>query len=346
MTVCENWGTETMEYRTLGQAGVRVSPLCLGTMMFGGPTEEADSIRIVHRALDAGINFIDTANVYNAGESERIVGRALRGKRDSVVLATKVRNSMGDGPNAGGNTRYHIMTEVEASLRRLETDRIDLYFLHRPDEATPIEESLRALDDCVRQGKVRYIGCSNFYAWQILQGLWVSDRRNLERFVCLQSLYNIVNRDVEVEVLPACGAHGIAFVPYSPLARGVLSGKYRPGEPFPEGSRAARQDKRMRETELREESYRVAQELLPLAEARGKTLTQFALAWLLANPLVTSPILGPRTMTHLEDNLGALGWSLTAEEEAAVDRLVPPGEHTGYGFNDPLYPVQGRPARG
>lgn len=333
-----------MEYRTLGQAGVKVSPLCLGTMMFGGPTEEAESIRILHRALDAGINFIDTANVYNTGESERIVGRALKGRRDRVVLATKVRSAMGDGPNEGGSSRYHIMTEVEASLRRLDTDRIDLYFLHRPDELTPLEESLRALDDCVRQGKVRYIACSNFYAWQIMEGLWISDRRHLERLVCLQSLYNIVNRDVEVEVLPACRAQGLAFVPYSPLARGVLTGKYRPGQPFPEGSRAARGDKRMRDTELREESYRVAQELLPLAEARGMTLSQFALAWLLANPLVTSPIIGPRTMAQLEDNLGALGATLTPEEEAAVDRLVPPGEHTGYGFNDPLYPVQGRPA--
>lgn len=332
-----------MEYRTLGSAGVKVSPLCLGTMMFGGPTTEEESIRIIHRALDAGINFIDTANVYNAGESERIVGKALRGKRDRVVLATKVRGAMGEGPNDGGSSRYHIMTEVEASLRRLNTDRIDLYFLHRPDDETPLEESLRALDDCVRQGKVRYIGCSNFYAWQVMHGLWISDRRNLERFVCLQSLYNIVNRDLEIELLPMCGRFGLGVVPYSPLARGVLSGKYRPGEPFPEGSRAARGDRRMHETELREESFRVAAELKTLAEARGKTLSQFALAWLLANPLVTSPIIGPRTMEQLEDNLGALEWTPTPEEEAAVDRLVPPGEHTGYGFNDPLYPVLGRP---
>jgi len=334
-----------MEYRRLGQAGVKVSPLCLGTMMFGGPTEEGESVRIIHRALDAGINFIDTANVYNGGESERIVGRALKGRRDGVVLATKVRSAMGDGPNEGGSSRFHIVSEVEASLRRLDTDRIDLYFLHRPDDETPIEETLRTLDDLVRQGKVRYIGASNFYAWQVMAALWTSDRRNLERFVCLQSLYNIVNRDVEVEILPACAACGLGFVPYSPLARGVLTGKYRPGAPYPAGSRAARGDRRMQQTELREESYQAAQELMPLAEARGKTLSQLALAWLLGNPLVTSPIIGPRTMEQLEDNLGALGWSLTPEEEAAVDRLVPPGEHTGYGFNDPLYPVMGRPAR-
>jgi aryl-alcohol dehydrogenase-like predicted oxidoreductase len=332
-----------MEYRTLGDAGVKVSPLCLGTMMFGGPTEEAESIRIIHRALDAGVNFLDTANVYNAGESERIVGKALRGRRDEVVLATKVRGAMGEGPNAGGSTRYHIMTQVEASLRRLDTDRIDLYFLHSPDYTTPLEESLRALDDCVRQGKVRYIGCSNFYAWQVVEGLWISDRRNLERFACLQSLYNVVNRDLEVEILPMCARHGVGVVAYSPLARGVLSGKYRPGEAPPEGSRAARGDRRIHQTELRDESYQVAAALRPLAEAHDRTLTQFALSWLLANPLITSAIIGPRTMDQLEDNLGALGWTLTPEDEAAVDRLVPPGEHTGWGFNDPAYPVRGRP---
>lgn len=332
-----------MEYRTLGAAGVKVSPLCLGTMMFGGPTGEAESIRIIHQALDAGVNFLDTANVYNAGESERIVGKALRGRRDHVVLATKVRGAMGEGPNAGGNTRYHIMTQVEESLRRLDTDRIDLYFLHSPDYTTPLEESLRALDDCVRQGKVRYVGCSNFYAWQVVAGLWISDRRNLERFACLQSLYNIVNRDLEVEILPTCAQYGVGVVAYSPLARGVLSGKYRPGEAPPEGSRAARGDRRIHQTELREESYRVAAALRPLAEAHGRTLTQFALAWILANPLITSAIIGPRTMEQLDDNLGAVGWTLTPDDEAAVDQLVPPGEHTGWGFNDPAYPVRGRP---
>jgi aryl-alcohol dehydrogenase-like predicted oxidoreductase len=334
-----------METRSLGSAGVKVSPLCLGTMMFGGPTEEAESIRIIHRALEAGINFLDTANVYNGGESERIVGRALRGRRDSVFLATKVRGAMGDGPNDSGASRYHVMTQVEESLRRLDTDRIDLYFLHAPDYTTTLEESLGALDDCVRQGKVRYIGCSNFYAWQVVAGLWISDRRSKERFVSLQSLYNIVNRDLEVELLPACHQYGIGVVAYSPLARGVLSGKYRAGEAFPEGSRAARGDRRLHQTELRDDSYRVADALQPLAEAHGRSVTQFALNWVIANPLVTSAIIGPRTMEQLEDNLGALGWSITAEDEAAVDRLVPPGEHTGWGFNDPSYPVRGRPRR-
>jgi aryl-alcohol dehydrogenase-like predicted oxidoreductase len=332
-----------MEYRNLGQAGLKVSPLCLGTMMFGGPTGEADSIRIIHRALEAGINFLDTANVYNNGESERITGRAVRDRRDGVVIATKVRNAMGEGPNAGGTSRLAILREVEASLRRLGTEYIDLYYLHAPDYSTPLDESLGALDDCVRAGKVRYIACSNFYAWQVCEGLGASDRRGWASFAAVQPLYNLLNRDAEVELLPFCQKHGLGVVPYSPLARGVLSGKYRPGAAPPEGSRAARGDRRIQQAEWREESFEVAQALRPLAEARGKSLTQWALAWVLANPVITSAIVGPRIMEQLEDNLGALGWSLTAEEEAAVDRLVPPGEHTGKGYNDPAYPVRGRP---
>jgi aryl-alcohol dehydrogenase-like predicted oxidoreductase len=333
-----------MEYRNLGRAGLKVSPLCLGTMMFGGPTEERDSIRIIHRALEAGINFLDTANVYNGGESERIIGRAVRDRREKVVLATKVRGGMGDGPNDAGSSRLAILREVDASLQRLGTDWIDLYYLHAPDYSTPLEESLGALDDCVRAGKVRYIACSNFYAWQLCEGLWWSDRRDWASFACVQPLYNLLNRDAEVELLPFCHKHGLGVVPYSPLARGVLSGKYLPGAGAPEGSRAARGDRRLQQAEWREESFEVAQALRPLAEARGKTLTQWALAWVLANPIVTSAIIGPRTMEQLEDNLGALGWRLTPEEETAVDGLVPPGEHTGKGFNDPSYPVRGRPA--
>jgi aryl-alcohol dehydrogenase-like predicted oxidoreductase len=335
-----------MEYRNMGRAGLKVSPLCLGTMMFGGPTEERDSIRIIHRAMEAGINFLDTANVYNGGESERIVGRAVRDRRDQVVLATKVRGAMGEGPNDAGSSRRAILREVDASLQRLGSDWIDLYYLHSPDYGTPLEESLGALDDCVRAGKVRYIACSNFYAWQVCEGLWSSDRRSWAAFAGVQPLYNLLNRDVEVELLPFCQRHGLGVVPYSPLARGVLSGKYLPGEEPPEGTRAGRGDRRIRQTEWREESLQVAQTLRPLAEARGKSLTQWALAWLLTNPIVTSAIIGPRTLEQLEDNLGGVGWRLTPEEEAAVDRLVPPGEHTGKGYNDPSYPVRGRPAVG
>lgn len=331
-----------MEYSVLGNSGVQVSRLCLGAMMFGSPTDERDSIRIIERAIDAGINFIDTANVYNAGESERIVGKAVQSVRDDVLIATKVSGAMGEGLNRSGTSRHHIMMAVEDSLRRLDTDRIDLYYLHRWNAFTPIEESLRALDDCVRQGKVRYIGCSNFDAWRLCEAWWTSDRMNLEKFVCLQPLYNIVNRDIEVELLPFCEAYNVGVVPYSPLARGVLTGKYLPGQPPPPGSRAARQDRRILQTELREESYEVAQRLQPLAAAHGKTLAQFALAWTLANRRITSIIVGPKNLEQLEDNLGSLDCSISPEDEATVDQLVPPGEHTGKGYNDPMYPVLGR----
>ena len=331
-----------MEYSILGNSGVEVSRLCLGAMMFGSPTDESDSIKIIERAIDAGINFIDTANVYNAGESERIVGKAVQTCRDDVLIATKVSGAMGEGLNRSGTSRHHIMMAVEDSLRRLDTDRIDLYYLHRWNALTPIEESLRALDDCVRQGKVRYIGCSNFDAWRLCESWWKSDRMNLEKFICLQPLYNIVNRDVEVELLPFCETYNVGVVSYSPLARGVLTGKYLPGQPPPPGSRAARQDRRILQTELREESYEVAQKLQPLAAAHDKTLAQFALAWTLANPTITSVIIGPKSIEQLEDNLGCLDCDISSEDEAAVDQLVPPGEHTGKGYNDPMYPVLGR----
>ena len=331
-----------MEYKTLGRAGVNVSPLCLGTMMFGGPTNEKDSIRIIHKALDAGINFMDTANVYNDGESERIIGKAVRENREKWVIATKVHGSMGEDVNASGSHRFNIMSAVEASLKRLDTDHIDVYYLHRWDASTRIAESLRALDDCVRQGKVRYIACSNFEAWRVCEAFWTSEKYGLEEFVCVQPLYNIVNRDPEVELLPFCKKYGVGVVPYSPLARGVLAGKYLSGKKPPAGSRAARKDRRILQTELREESYEVAQELKPLADAHGKTLTQFSLAWVLANPTITSVIIGPRTMAQLEDNLECLDCTPTETDETTINELVPPGEHTGKGYNDPAYPVLGR----
>lgn len=333
-----------MDYVNLGRAGVKVSRLCLGTMMFGGATEEAESIRIIHRALDLGINFIDTANMYNAGESEVVTGRAIRDRRDQVVLATKVKNPMGEGPNDQGLSRVHIMRECERSLERLGTDYIDVYYLHAPDWGTPLEESLRAVSDLVRQGKVRYIACSNHYAYQVALMLGMAEVQNLEKIACIQPLYNVVNRDIEVELLPLCREKGIGVVVYSPLARGVLTGKYRPGQPPPEGSRAARGDRRIQQTELRDESYEVAQALGPLAEAHGCTVPQFALAWVLANPIVTSAIIGPRTMEQFETSLPALDVRLTEADERAVDELVPPGWHTGRGYNDPMYPVRGRPA--
>ncbi|MEK6234367.1 MAG: aldo/keto reductase [Planctomycetales bacterium] len=331
-----------MEYRNLGRAGVKVSPICLGTMMFGGQTNEADSIRIIHRALDEGINFLDTANMYNAGESEVVVGKAIADRRDQVVIATKGRQKMGAGPNDQGAGRLHLMRALDDSLKRLGVDCVDIYYVHAPDHDAPIEETLRSLDDMVRSGKIRYIACSNFRAWRLCEALWTSDALNLNRFACVQPLYNIVNRDAEVELLPLCKEHGIGVVSYSPLARGVLTGKYRPGETPPEGTRAGRNDPRMKQAEWREASLLVAQQLSDHCAEKGVAPSAFALAWCLANPILTSLIVGPRTMEQFEDNLRCLGVEITSDDEALVDRLVPPGEHSGHGFQDELYPITGR----
>lgn len=332
-----------MEYRLLGRTGVRVSPLCLGTMMFGGPTSEADSIRIIHKALDLGINFVDTADMYSTGKSEHVVGKSLVGRRQRVVLATKGRHKMGEGPNDWGASRLHMRQALDESLKRLNTDYIDLYYVHAPDYDTPVDETLRFLDDAVRQGKILYPACSNFRAWRLCEALWTSDRLGLARFAAVQPLYNLVNRDIEVELLPLCKEHRIGVVSYSPLARGILTGKYKPGEAFPEGSRAARNDVRLRQAELRDESLHISQELARHCSEKGCPPSQFALAWCLANPILASIILGPRTMEQFDDNVAALNVKITTEDEEFVDKLVPPGEHSGKGFNDPLYPVTGRP---
>lgn len=331
-----------MQYRNLGKAGVKVSPICLGTMMFGGQTSESVSIAIIHKAMDHGINFIDTADIYNAGESEMVVGKALADRRDSVILATKGRQPMGKGPNDQGANRVTMMRALDNSLKRLGTDYVDLYYQHTPDYDTPIEETLRTMDDMVRSGKIRYIACSNFRAWRLCEALWTSDKLNLNAFCCLQPLYNIVNRDVEVEVLPLCREKGIGVVPYSPLARGILTGKYKPGQPFPEGSRAWRNDARMQQAELREASLEVAQRLTGYCQKKNVSPSQFAVAWVLANPIISSVILGPRTMQHFDDNMGCLNVEITAEDEAFINGLVPPGEHSGKGFPDSAYPITGR----
>ncbi|MBI5759739.1 MAG: aldo/keto reductase [Planctomycetales bacterium] len=331
-----------MEYRLLGRTGVRVSPVCLGTMMFGGQTDETESTRIIHKAIDLGINFIDTADIYNAGQSEIVVGRALAGQRDKVVLATKGKNPMGDGPNQRGSSRLHLIQAVNDSLRRLNTDFIDVYYVHTPDYETPIDETLRALDDIVRLGKVRYIACSNFRTWRLMEAIWTSDKLNLHRFACVQPLYNICNRDVEVELLPMCREYKIGVVTYSPLARGILTGKYKAGQPFPEGSRAARNDKRMREAELRDDSFVAAGQITAHCQKRGVATSQFAVAWCLANPVVTSVILGPRTIEQFDDNFGGLNVVVTADDEKLIDGIVPPGEHTGKGYQDVAYPITGR----
>jgi len=331
-----------MEYRQLGKTGLRVSPVCLGTMMFGGQTNEADSIRIMHKAHDQGVNFIDTADMYSVGDSEIVVGKAIADRRDQVVLATKGTNAMGNGPNDRGASRYHLTHAVEQSLKRLGTDHIDLYYVHVPDETTPIEETLRALDDMVKAGKLRYIACSNFRAWKLCEALWTSDKLNLNAFCCIQPLYNIVNRDIEVELLPVCKEKGIGVVSYSPLARGILTGKYKPGEKPAEGTRAARNDKRMLQAEWREASLVVAAQIKEYCETKGVAPTQFALAWCVANPILTSVIIGPRTEEQYDDNIGFLKVEITAADEAFIDSLVPPGEHSGTGFQDENYPITGR----
>ncbi len=331
-----------MEYRNLGRTGVKVAPVCLGTMMFGGQTSEQDSISIIHAACDQGVNFLDTADVYNAGESEVIVGKAIADRRESVILATKGRQPMGQGANEQGASRLHMMQALEASLRRLNTDHIDIYYQHTPDYETPIEETLRALDDMVRSGKVRYLACSNFRAWRLMEALWTSDRCHLNKFVCIQPLYNIMNRDIEVELLPACQEYGVGVVSYSPLARGILTGKYKVGQPFPEGSRAARDDKRMREAELREASFEAAQQIVTHCQNKGCEATHFALAWVLANPIISSVIIGPKSMEQFNDNMNCLNVDFTDEDETFINGIVPVGEHSGLGFQDPAYPIMGR----
>lgn len=331
-----------MQYRNLGRTGVKVSPLCLGTMMFGGQTNESESIQIIHDALDSGINFLDTANMYNLGRSEEVIGKALVGRRDSVVLATKGRSKMGDAPNQSGASRLHLMHELNASLKRLNTDHIDIYYCHAPDPATRLEETVRALDDMVSSGKVLYTAVSNFRAYQLARVLGIQERFGLRNLACIQPLYNMFNRDIEVELLPLCHEVGLGVVSYSPLARGILSGKYRPGEAPPEGSRAHRQDKRMLQAEWREASLLAAQNVADYCRFRNINPSQFALSWCLENQAISSVIIGPRTFDQWRDNFSSLQYRLTPEDEAFVNSIVPPGEHTGIGFQDDAYPIQGR----
>jgi aryl-alcohol dehydrogenase-like predicted oxidoreductase len=318
-----------MEMRTLGNTGVRVSPLCLGAMMFGGwgNTDHEDSIRIIHRALDAGINFIDTADVYARGESEQIVGKALaQGKRDNVILATKVHGTMGDDPNEFGNSRRWIIREVENSLRRLGTDWIDLYQIHRPELDTDIDETLGALTDLVRAGKVRYIGSSTFPASQMVEAQWVAERRGRERFVCEQPPYSILVRGVENDVLPTCRRHRMGVIPWSPLAGGWLTGRYRLGADVPSSRRAQRIPGRYdMSLPANQRKLKAADALARLAETAGITLIEMALAWVIRHPAVTAAIIGPRTIEHLESQLTAADVKLSDEVLDQIDEIVPPG---------------------
>ena len=318
-----------MQYRTLGTTGTKVTPLCLGAMMFGqiGNADHDESIRIIHRALDAGINFIDTADVYSRGESEEIVGKALAGgRREHVVLATKVHGSMGDDPNQFGNGRRWIITEVENSLRRLGTDYIDLYQIHRPEADTDIDETLGALTDLVRAGKVRYIGSSTFPASEIVEAQWTARDRGRERFVCEQPPYSILVREIENDVLPTCQRHGMGVIPWSPLAGGWLSGRYRKDAGQPESKRAAMMPHRFDMSDPENQrKLDAADALARLAEEAGMTLIEMALAFVIRHPAVTAAIIGPRTMEHLESQLSAADVTLTDDVLDRIDEIVPPG---------------------
>jgi len=319
-----------MENRSLGSTGVKVSPLCLGAMMFGawGNTDHDDSIRIIHRALDAGINFIDTADVYSRGESEQIVGKALAGgRREDVVLATKVHGTMGEDPNQFGNTRRWIVKEVEDSLKRLGTDWIDLYQIHRPEPDTDIDDTLGALSDLVHAGKVRYIGSSTFPAHQIVEAQWAAERRGRERFVCEQPPYSMLIRRIEADVLPVCERYGMGVIPWSPLAGGWLSGRYRKGGDSPGESRRAQMIPSRYDMSLpgNQAKLEAADALGSLADEAGISLIEMALAFVINHPAVTAAIIGPRTMEQLESQLPAAEAKLSEDVLDRIDEIVPPG---------------------
>lgn len=334
-----------MDYRSVGASGLKVSPICLGTMMFGARTDEDEAGRIVGRARDAGINFIDTADYYADGRGEAMVGDLIASDRERWVVATKVGFGTGAGPNEEGTNALHIRASAEQSLRRLHTDRIDLYYVHRDDPTTTLGETLRAVAGLISAGKVVYWGLSNFRGWRIAEAVGVARELGMPAPIVVQPYYNAMNRQPEVELLPACAHFGLGVVPYSPLARGVLTGKYRAGEEPPPDSRAGRKDSRMLETEWRPESLALVERIRERAEARGMTTGQFALNWLLSNAHITSVLAGPRTVEQFDEYLGALDHGFDAEDAALIDDLVPPGYASTYGYHDPMYPFNGRVQR-
>ncbi|MBI1335498.1 MAG: aldo/keto reductase [Phycisphaera sp.] len=337
------------EYRYLGRTGIRVSPLCLGCMMFGGKTTPDDSYAIIDRAINEGINFLDTANVYSTGQSEIVTGEALKrnGHRDRIVLATKCHGNMfrdgGNGalpgappttalharldPNKWGNSRRQITEQCHLSLKRLQTDYIDLYQIHRPHPDCATDEMLRAFDDLIKAGKVRYIGCSTFAAWQVVDALWCSDRLNLNRFVTEQPPYNLLDRRIERELIPMARTFGMGLIPWSPLAGGFLTGKYARGQGAPDGARITKQFHRGALLD-NTTAYDIVDKLRELATTKNCTVSQLALAWCVNQPGITSPIIGPRTMEQLEDNLGSLAVTITDDDRKAIDEIAPPGRVT------------------
>jgi aryl-alcohol dehydrogenase-like predicted oxidoreductase len=331
-----------MQYRQLGKSNLKVSALCLGTMMFGDQTGRDEAQAIVADAREHGVNFIDTADVYTNGAAETMVGELLKGQRDEWVLATKLGNKMSQQVNEGHYSRSWMLREVEASLQRLQTDHVDILYMHRDYNGMDLEEPLRALDAMLRSGKIRYWGVSNFRGWRIAEATRLASALGMPGPVVCQPYYNLLNRMPEVEILPACDHYGIGVTCYSPVARGVLTGKYAPGQPPAEGTRVARGDKRIAETEFREESLRIAEQLKAHAQAKGIALAQFATAWVLAHRAVSSVIAGPRTLAQWQDYLPALDYKVTGEDEALVDSFVRPGHPSTPGYTDPAYPLDGR----
>lgn len=309
-----------MQYRNLGKTGIGVSGICLGTMTYGSQVDEKDAINIMERAVDAGVNFFDTADAYVQGRSEEIVGKALKKVRQSVILGTKVAHKTGPGINEQGLSRKHVMKAIEDSLRRLGTDYIDLYYVHFPDPNTPIEETLRTLDDLVHHGKVRYVACSNFHAWQLCKALWVSDAHNLARFDCIQSPYNLFTRDIEYELLPLCGSEGVGVCVYNPLAGGLLTGKHDPNKPPAEGTRFAL-EKGYHERYWSDANFKAVAGLVKIAKEYGRSMPQFALAWILSNTTITSAICSATSARQLEENLGAVEIKLSGAELMACDEV-------------------------
>jgi aryl-alcohol dehydrogenase-like predicted oxidoreductase len=309
-----------MEYRRMGRTGLKVSEICLGTMTFGHGTDRAEAKRIVDLSIDAGVNFFDTANGYSNGESETILGGIMKGRRQDQIIATKVFNPMGKGPNDSGMSRAHIMRAVEESLTRLQTDYLDIYYIHHVDTQTSLEEALRALDDLVHQGKVRYIACSNFEAWRLMEALWISESKNLARFECLQPQYSLVVRDIEEEIIPVCELKGVGVVVWSPLAGGFLTGKYKPGENKLEGSRSA-EGWAFPERYFASNSDESLTVLLDVAKELDRTPAQVATRWVLEQPAITSAIIGARTLAQAEDNLRAGGWQLPKEAKDQLDQV-------------------------
>ncbi|HSW16797.1 MAG TPA: aldo/keto reductase [Ramlibacter sp.] len=331
-------------FKHLGRSGLKAPRLWLGSMMFGDQTDEAQAGEIIAATRDAGLNAIDVADVYAGGESERIVGRLVAKDRARWIIATKVANAMSAEPNERGLSRRWVTQAAEDSLRRLGTDFIDVYYMHRDDEATPLEETLSTFARLIDDGKIRYYGVSNFRAWRVARLVETAQRMGMAQPIVCQPPYSAVTRLIETELLPCCAHYGVGVVAYSPLARGVLSGKYEPGAKPAEGTRAGRGDKRIMQTEFRPESLTIARQFRDYAASRGLSATQFAIAWALNNRLVHGVIGGPRTLEQWRDYIAALAIELTPQDEAFIDSLVPPGYASTHGYQDPAYPAAGRVA--